>query len=348
MRTYLITGGMGFIGSNYIHYLYETQYMRTSEIPNCGDTDKTKSKETFRIINLDLLTYAANPEYVEEFNHLENYIFIHGDICDEELVTNILTDYEVDTIVHFAAETHVDNSIQNPDPFIKTNITGTHVLLKSAKTVWEAPTGYKDKKFLYISTDEVYGTLGKEGYFREDSPVYPKNPYSAAKASAELLCKSYYNTYGLPVLISRCSNNYGPGQHPEKLIPLLIKNLTEKKKLPIYGDGTAVRDWLYVGDHCSAIEKILDLGKPGEIYNIGCNNEKNTLEIAEILLSMIPTTPAVTLQDAVSFVPDRPGHDMRYAIDASKLTTELGWKPKTDFAQGLFNTVNWYLKKYKQ
>jgi dTDP-glucose 4,6-dehydratase len=346
MRTYLITGGMGFIGSNFIHYLYETQHQETSEIPNCEDT--LKNKQSFRIINLDLLTYAANREYLEAFNHLENYIFIHGDICDEELVTNILTDYKVDTIVHFAAETHVDNSIHDPDPFIRTNITGTHVLLKSAKTVWESSTGYNDNKFLYISTDEVYGTLGKEGYFTEDSPVYPKNPYSATKASAELLCQSYYNTYGFPILISRCSNNYGPCQHTEKLIPLFIRNLIQNKKLPIYGDGTAVRDWLYVGDHCSALERILDLGKPGEIYNIGCNNEKNTLEIAEALLSIVQTEPAVTLQEAVSLVSDRPGHDMRYAIDAYKLRTELGWQPKTEFMQGIIATVNWYLNKYKQ
>jgi dTDP-glucose 4,6-dehydratase len=308
--TVLVTGGAGFIGSNFVLYLLE-------KYPQ------------FHVINLDKLTYAGNLDNLKSVENHPNYTFIKGDICDEKLVEEIVAG-GVDYLINFAAESHVDRSITDPGIFVRTNVLGTQVLLEAAKK-------YGVKKYIQISTDEVYGSLDKEGYFTETSPLTPNSPYSASKASADLFVRAYYKTFGLNVNITRCSNNYGPYQFPEKLIPLMISNALEGKELPVYGDGLYVRDWLYVEDHCRAIDVVMRQGKPGEIYNIGGSNEKTNLEIVKLILRELNKPESL-----IRFVKDRPGHDRRYAIDSSKIQKELNWKPQYDFLSGLKLTIQWY------
>ena len=310
MTKLLITGGAGFIGSNFIHYILD------------------KYPE-YEIINLDLLTYCGNLENLKDINS-QNYTFIKGNIADKELVDEIVKD--VDYIVNFAAESHVDRSIEDPEIFIKSNILGTQNLLNAAKK-------HKIKKFLQVSTDEVYGSLGKTGYFTEETPLQANSPYSASKAGADLMVRAYHNTFDLPVNITRCSNNYGPYQFPEKLIPLMISNALEDKKLPVYGDGKNIRDWLHVYDHCTAIDLVLHKGEPGEVYNIGGHNEKENIEIVKLILSTLNKPESL-----IEYVTDRLGHDRRYAIDSDKIRKELGWKPKYTFETGIIETINWYIE----
>ncbi len=310
MKKLLITGGAGFIGSNFIHYMI-------------------KQYPEYEFINLDALTYCGNLENLKTLKDNENYKFIKGNIADKELVDEIVKD--VDYIVNFAAESHVDRSIEDPEIFIKSNILGTQNLLNAAKK-------HEIKKFLQVSTDEVYGTLGKTGYFTEETPLQPNSPYSASKAGADLMVRAYHNTFNLPVNITRCSNNYGPYQFPEKLIPLMISNALEDKPLPVYGDGKNIRDWLHVHDHCTAIDLVLHKGKLGEVYNIGGHNEKQNIEIVKLILKTLDKPESL-----IKFVTDRLGHDRRYAIDSTKITEELGWKPKYTFETGIIETINWYL-----
>ena len=305
----LVTGGAGFIGANFIHYILK-------KYPND------------EIINLDLLTYCGNLESLKDIENDKRYRFVKGDICDERIVDKLVK--ECDAIVHFAAESHVDRSISDPNIFVKTNVLGTVNLLNAAKD-------NGNKRFHYISTDEVFGSLGKTGYFNEKTIYDPHSPYSASKASADHFVRAYYHTYGLPITITNCSNNYGPYQYPEKLIPLLVTNLLEGKKIPIYGDGLNVRDWLYVEDHCRAVDLVLHQGKIGETYCVGGNEEKTNLEIAHQILKILGFS-----KDKIEFVKDRPGHDKRYAIDASKIRKELGWEPKYKFNEALEKTVLWY------
>lgn len=308
----LVTGGAGFIGSNFIHYFLK------------------KHPHSY-IVNLDKLTYAGNLDNLTDLQYSDNYTFIRGDITNKELVNYIVATYKIDAIVNFAAESHVDRSIANSEEFIKTNIVGTHILLDIAK-------GF-NLRFIQISTDEVYGSLGETGYFTETTPLSPNSPYSASKASADLLVRSYYETFGLHVNITRCSNNYGPFQFPEKLIPLMIINTIQGKKLPIYGNGKNIRDWLHVEDHCSAIDLVIHKGEPGEIYNIGGHNEKTNIEIVESIVNTLDGSKKL-----ITYVPDRLGHDYRYAIDSSKIQNELGWNPNFTFEQGLEETILWYKK----
>lgn len=322
----LITGGAGFIGSNFIEYMLK--------------------RYPYKIVNLDALTYAGNLDNLKNVHNNENYTFVHGDICDRELVKNLFEKYAFDMVVNFAAESHVDRSITNPERFLKTNILGTQVLLDCAVHFWRKEPDnkycfeYKDGvKFLQISTDEVYGSLGKTGLFSETTPLSPNSPYSVSKASADMLVQAYFKTFGLPVNITRCSNNYGPYQFPEKLIPLMINNCINNRKLPVYGDGLQVRDWLYVEDHCSAIDTVLHKGRTGEVYNIGGNNEKANIDIVKLIIKKLGKDDSL-----IEFVPDRPGHDRRYAIDNTKITTELGWFPKYSFEEGIQFTINWYLE----
>lgn len=307
METILVTGGAGFIGSNFIRYMLDKY-------------------QCYYIINFDKLTYASNLKQLSNLG--QNYCFEQGDICDVKRVNELMS--IADYVVNFAAESHVDRSIANPDIFVTTNIIGTQVLLETALKE-------KIKKFIQISTDEVYGSLGMDGYFTEETPLAPNSPYSASKASGDMLARAYFHTFGLPVMITRCSNNYGPFQYPEKLIPLFIKNALNNKPLPVYGDGLNVRDWLYVEDHCRAIDLVLHHGRIGEVYNIGGNNEKTNLEITEIILKALGKSP-----DLISYVEDRLGHDRRYAIDAKKIKTELNWEPKVDFETGIQKTIEWY------
>ena len=309
----LVTGGAGFIGSNFVRYFLK-------KYPDC------------HVINYDLLTYAGNLSSIKDIEPLSNYTFIQGDIRDAEKIQAVMQEYKIDSIVHFAAESHVDRSIQGPMEFYTTNIVGTAVLLEAAKT-------FGIQRFLHISTDEVYGSLGETGYFTEETPVSPNSPYSASKASSDLIALSYFETYKLPVIVTRCSNNYGPYQYPEKLIPLMITNAMEDKELPVYGRGQNVRDWLHVFDHCTAIDLVLHNGRDGEIYNVGGNNEKRNIEIVEMILEKLGKS-----KNMISFVPDRLGHDWRYAIDSSKLQRELGWKPVYSFTKGLEDTIEWYRK----
>lgn len=334
MRTYLVTGGMGFIGSNFIYYMFQ------------------KYGDDITIINVDKLTYAGNLENLAELGERPNHIFKKYDICDREKITELFAAYDIDYVVNFAAETHVDRSIVNPDVFVLTNVHGTSVLLDEAKKHWETGEGFKPgKKFLQVSTDEVYGALGDEGYFTETTPLNPHSPYSAAKAGADHLVKAYFDTYHMPVNITRCSNNYGPYQFPEKLIPLMVNNALAGKDLPMYGDGKNVRDWLFVEDHCKAIDLVLERGTPGEVYNIGGHNEKENIEIAHIIINtlqeFLPANDPRKLQitpDLIKFVKDRKGHDRRYAIDPTKISSELGWEPETCFAVGIRKTIQWYLE----
>jgi dTDP-glucose 4,6-dehydratase len=306
----LVTGGAGFIGSCFIRHMLEKY-------------------ANYQIVNLDKLTYAGNLENLEDVKHHPGYKFIQGDICNSSSIFEIM--HGIDCCINFAAESHVDRSIQCSEEFIKTNITGTHTLLCMAK---ELNIG----RFIQISTDEVYGSLGQTGYFTEKSPLAPNNPYAASKASADLLVRSFFKTYGLPVIITRCSNNYGPYQYPEKLIPLFITNILNNKPVPVYGDGQGIRDWLYVYDHCSAIDAVLHNGKEGEIYNIAGQNEKTNLEITEIILKAFNKNASF-----LQHVEDRPGHDRRYALDISKIKNELGWQPSMPFDAGIKQTIDWYI-----
>lgn len=332
MKNILITGGAGFIGSNFIPFFLEKY-------------------QDLNVINIDLLTYAGNLDNLSECEKNERYTFIEGDICNRELINNIFEDYSIDGVIHFAAESHVDNSIENPDIFIKTNINGSFNLLDVAYRKWmDAPGKYKpeyvDSRFHHVSTDEVYGSLGETGLFSETTPYAPNSPYSASKASSDMIVRSYHETYGLNTVTTNCSNNYGPKQHSEKLIPKIIMNAISNKPIPIYGDGKNIRDWLYVLDHCRGIDLAFQNGSSGNIYNIGGKNEKTNLEIVnkicDILDKKIPNDkPYKTL---ITFVEDRAGHDKRYAIDATKIEENLGWKAKENFDSGIEKTIDWYLK----
>ncbi len=312
MKNILVTGGAGFIGSNFVRYMLN------------------KYKD-YKIVNLDLLTYAGNIESLNDIKDNPNYLFVKGDIADNKLVDKIVSENKTDVIINFAAESHVDRSITNPDIFVKTNVLGTQNLLEVAKK-------YKLKKFFQISTDEVYGSLGKTGFFTEKTPLSPNSPYSASKASADLLVMAYHHTFGLNINITRCSNNYGPYQFPEKLIPLFITNALADKQVPLYGDGLNIRDWLFVEDHCSAIDTVLHKGKDGEIYNVGGNNEKTNKYITDTILKYLGKDNSL-----IKYVADRLGHDRRYAIDATKIKEELGWQPQYKFEQAIEKTIQWYL-----
>ena len=327
MKTYLVTGGSGFIGTNFINYIL-------------------KNNNDIKIINLDKITYAGNIN--NQIRTDENkYKLIKGDICDIKLVEKLFEEYSFDFVVHFAAETHVDRSIDTPINFIQTNIIGTLNLLNQSLEYWNASSKKKSFKFLHISTDEVYGSLGSEGKFTEENPYNPSSPYSASKASADHLVRSWNRTYGLPTIITNCSNNYGPYQFPEKLIPLIIINCINEKSLPVYGDGQNIRDWLYVIDHCEAIQCVLEEGRVGQTYNIGGDHEVKNIDIVNticrILNDLSPRNNG-HYEELINFVEDRPGHDFRYAIDSTKLKNELGWRPRTSFSDGIKNTIKWYLK----
>lgn len=329
-QTILVTGGAGFIGANFVHRMI--------------------AKGNVTVINLDALTYAGNLETLKSVDNDPKHHFVLGSIGDQSLVDYLLDRYQPDAIINFAAESHVDRSIDNPGAFIQTNVVGTYSLLESAKKYWQQLNGsVKDQfRFLHVSTDEVYGSLGAEGKFTETTPYQPNSPYSASKAASDHLVRAYHHTYGLPVLTTNCSNNYGPFQFPEKLIPLMILNALSGKALPIYGQGLNVRDWLFVGDHCSAIDTVLHQGKVGEVYNIGGNNEKTNIEVVEticqLLDELLPNSGHRPHRNLRQFVQDRPGHDLRYAIDASKIERELGWLPQETFETGLRKTVQWYLE----
>jgi len=330
MKTYLVTGGAGFIGSNFVLMM--------------------RRREEARIVNLDLLTYAGNPMNFSVLEKDEGHIFVKGDIGDRQLVRQLFEEYKPCAVINFAAESHVDRSIDGPEDFIQTNVVGTFHLLDEARYYWEAlPEQEKSQfRFLHVSTDEVYGSLESEDPpFREDTPYAPSSPYSASKAASDHLVRAYHHTYGLPTLITNCSNNYGPRQFPEKLIPLMILNAINGKPLPIYGDGLNVRDWLYVEDHCEALSLVLEKGKPGEMYNIGGRCEKTNIEIVKTICSILdeifPNSPHRPHESLITFAKDRPGHDRRYAIDTTKIENELGWKPKESFETGIRKTIQWYL-----
>jgi dTDP-glucose 4,6-dehydratase len=354
MKTYLVTGGAGFIGANFVKYMLST----------CPDS---------RVIVLDLLTYAGNLGTIKDNVDNERCIFVKGDIGDRSLAEKIFTEYQVQYVVNFAAESHVDRSIENPQLFLVTNILGTQNLLDAARKAWVTgkdaagyPVWKDDVRFHQVSTDEVYGSLGAEGYFQETTPLDPRSPYSASKTSADLFVKAYSETYKMPVSITRCSNNYGPYHFPEKLIPLIIKNILEGKKLPVYGDGSNVRDWLYVEDHCKAIDLVIHQGREGEVYNVGGHNEWKNIDIVRLVIRTVRQLMTEKPEyrkalkkkelsadgqlstdwindDLITFVKDRLGHDQRYAIDPAKITKELGWFPETNFETGIVKTVRWYL-----
>ncbi len=335
IRFILITGGAGFIGSNFISFLL-------------------KKYQDISIVNLDKLTYAGELSNLKELEDNKNYTFVKGDICDVALVNELFKTHNFSGVIHFAAESHVDNSIANPDAFINTNVHGTFNLLNTAKNHWmDAPFSFKpgceNNRFHHISTDEVYGTLGKTGLFSEDTPYAPNSPYSASKASSDFIVRSYYHTYGMNVVTTNCSNNYGPKQHNEKLIPTIIRKAINGENIPIYGDGKNVRDWLYVEDHCSGIDLVYQKGRSGETYNIGGKNERDNLYIAHKICGLLDELrPKLSkYAEQITFVTDRPGHDFRYAIDASKIENELGWQAKENFETGIVKTVNWYLNKYE-
>ncbi|MCI7046856.1 MULTISPECIES: dTDP-glucose 4,6-dehydratase [unclassified Helicobacter] len=334
-RNILITGGAGFIGSNFVIY-FLGKYSH------------------YKIINLDLLTYAGKLENLKEIGCNENYTFIQGDICDSELVARIFSKYEITDVIHFAAESHVDNSILNPQAFIQTNVNGTFNLLHHSYLNWfDSPnkpkTGKEDCVFHHISTDEVFGSLGESGYFSETTPYAPNSPYSASKASSDMLVRSYHHTYGLNTFITNCSNNYGPKQHDEKLIPTIIRNALRGSEIPIYGDGKNIRDWLYVEDHCRAIDLVFHSRFFGESFNIGGNNEKNNLEIATLICDILDKKKPQnkSYKEQIGFVQDRVGHDRRYAIDSSKICKALNWQPQESFESGILKTIDWYLREYE-
>lgn len=358
MKTYLVTGGAGFIGANFVKYMLSTY----SDI---------------KIVVLDLLTYAGNLGTIASDIDNDRCVFVKGDICDKPLADQLFETYQFDYVVNFAAESHVDRSIENPQLFLVTNILGTQNLLDAARKAWvvgKDENGYplwrEGVRFHQVSTDEVYGSLGAEGFFHETTPLDPRSPYSASKTSADLFVKAYFETYKMPVSITRCSNNYGPYHFPEKLIPLIIKNILEGKSLPVYGDGSNVRDWLYVEDHCKAIDKVISHGRVGEVYNVGGHNEKQNIEIVKLTIStihkMMSERPELRKvlkkkvldkngeiaidwinESLITFVKDRLGHDHRYAIDPTKISTELGWLPETSFEVGIVKTIEWYLANQK-
>jgi dTDP-glucose 4,6-dehydratase len=334
MKSILVTGCAGFIGSNFVPYFL-------GKYPE------------YQIINLDLLTYAGNLENLEDVTDNERYTFVQGDICDREILESIFETYYIKGVIHFAAESHVDNSIKNPGVFIQTNVNGTFALLDVAYKFWmEKPfiykKGYESCRFHHISTDEVYGTLGDKGLFTEETCYAPNSPYSASKAGSDMVVRSYHHTYGMDTVITNCSNNYGPKQHDEKLIPTIIRRALNGENIPIYGDGNNIRDWLYVLDHCKGIDLIYHTGKNGEVYNIGGRNERNNNYIAdkicEILDELDPTDGSY--KEQITYVEDRAGHDKRYAIDATKIENELGWKADENFESGIVKTIKWYLVKY--
>ena len=340
MKSILVTGGAGFIGTNFVLHLLE-------KYPD------------YTVINLDKMTYAANKSYLASAEKNPRHIFVEGDILDKDLVFSLFAKHNIEGVVHFAAESHVDNSISGPAVFIETNVKGTLSLLEAARAHWlEAPfkpkAGKENCRFLHVSTDEVYGSLGETGLFREDTPYAPNSPYSASKAGSDFLARAWHHTYGMNSVITNCSNNYGPHQHDEKLIPTIIRKALKGEKIPIYGDGKNVRDWLFVRDHCSGIDLAFHTGKAGETYNIGGRNERNNLQIVgtitEILQEIAPPQnrklPIAHYKELISFVADRPGHDKRYAIDATKIETQLKWKAAETFETGIRKTVEWYLKKY--
>ena len=326
-KTYLVTGGAGFIGSNFIHYILERH-------------------QDILVVNVDKLTYAGNLENLKDVMDDARYAFVQADICDREAMVRLFEQYTIDYVVNFAAESHVDRSITDPGVFVSTNVMGTLNLLDAAKSSWKTgEDNYREGvRFLQVSTDEVYGSLGPEGFFTETTPLDPHSPYSASKASADLLVKAYGDTYKMPVNITRCSNNYGPYQFPEKLIPLMINNCLNKQSLPVYGDGMQIRDWLYVEDHCKAIDLVLQKGTLGEVYNIGGHNEKPNIEIVESIIGYVSekVDPAVN-ESLIQHVTDRKGHDRRYGIDPTKIREALGWEPETMFSEGIKKTIDWYL-----
>lgn len=329
MITYLVTGCAGFIGTSFVHYML--------------------SKYTdIRIVNLDLLTYAGNLENLKDLENDERHIFVHGNICDKELVASLISTYDPDYIINFAAESHVDRSIVNPEIFVTTNVIGTVNLAQCAKEAWYdagQKTWKPGKKYIQVSTDEVYGTLGSTGFFTENTPLDPHSPYSSSKASADLFVKSFYDTFGMPINITRCSNNYGMWQFPEKLIPLMINNALNHRKLPVYGDGMQIRDWLYVEDHCKAIDMVANAGKLGEVYNIGGHNERTNIFIVKTIIAQLSkrlNDPEIN-EGLIEHVEDRLGHDRRYGIDPSKIKSDLGWYPETTFEEGIVKTIDWYL-----
>ena len=326
LHSLLVTGVAGFIGSNFIYYMQ-------------------KHYPSLKIVGLDNLSYAGNLANLSKLPNKQNFHFVKGDICDFALVDKLFNKHKIDGVINFAAESHVDRSIHNSSAFIRTNIQGTHTLLEVAKKHWYVDGVWeKEKRFLQVSTDEVYGSLGKTGYFTESTPLDPHSPYSASKASADLIAKAYYDTYKMPVLITRCSNNYGPYQFPEKLIPLLINNCLEAKSLPVYGDGKNVRDWLFVDDHCSAVDLVFRAGVLGEVYNIGGSNERQNIYIVKKVIKTLSKTNPQVSEKLITYVKDRLGHDRRYAIDSTKIQKQLGWSPKTTFEVGIAKTIAWYLE----
>jgi dTDP-glucose 4,6-dehydratase len=327
MKSILVTGGAGFIGSNFVKYFL-------SKYPNCI------------IVNLDALTYAGNLRNLTELEDNKRHIFVKGNIIDRELISKLFDEYNFNYVVNFAAESHVDRSIENPEIFLTTNVVGTQALLDIAKNNWKVNPNDKycnifkeGVKFIQISTDEVYGALGEEGLFEENMSLMPNSPYSASKASADMIVRAYGETYGMPFNITRCSNNYGPYQFPEKLIPLIINNCIEEKDIPVYGDGMQIRDWLHVLDHCSAIDTVIHKGVVGEVYNIGGNNEKTNISIVELIIEALGKTNSL-----IKYVKDRPGHDRRYAIDNTKIYSNLGWEPAYTFEEGMKETIQWYME----
>ena len=313
MKGWLVTGGAGFIGSNFINHVL-------------------KERDDYFIVNLDKLTYAGNLENLRQSQNKSNYLFIKGDITNSELVNYVFEKYKIKYVINFAAESHVDRSILGSEIFYRTNVIGTNILLETARK-------FDVEKFLQVSTDEVYGSLGYSGFFTETTPLSPNSPYSSSKAAADMMALSFYHTFGMPVVVTRCSNNYGPYQFPEKLIPLMIINSMNGKKLPVYGDGLNVRDWIYVIDHNKAIDLVLEKGKIGEIYNIGASNEMPNIQIVKLILNHLNQP-----EDLIQYVKDRPGHDRRYAIDSSKIKEELGWKPEFSFEQAIIKTIDWYIE----
>ena len=328
MKTYLVTGGAGFIGSNFVNYML-------------------KKYDDVKIVNVDCLTYAGNLENLKDVENNKNYKFVKANICDREAIRKVFLEDGIDYVVNFAAESHVDRSIKDPEIFVESNVKGTVNLLNVAKEFWTVGDDkYKENcKFLQVSTDEVYGSLGEQGYFMETTPLCPHSPYSASKAAADMLVKAYFDTFKFPINITRCSNNYGPYQFPEKLIPLIINNTLQHKNLPVYGDGLNVRDWLFVEDHCKAIDMVIKEGKLGEVYNVGGHNERTNITIVKTIINHIKDVvdPSVS-ENLITYVQDRKGHDRRYGIDPEKIKNDLGWYPETTFEVGIRKTIDWYLE----
>lgn len=328
MKTYLVTGGAGFIGSNFVNYML-------------------KKYDDVKIVNVDCLTYAGNLENLKDVESNKNYKFVKANICDREAIRKVFLEDDIDYVVNFAAESHVDRSIKDPEIFVESNVKGTVNLLNVAKEFWTVGDDkYKENcKFIQVSTDEVYGSLGEQGYFMETTPLCPHSPYSASKAAADMLVKAYFDTFKFPINITRCSNNYGPYQFPEKLIPLIINNTLQHKNLPVYGDGLNVRDWLFVEDHCKAIDMVIKEGKLGEVYNVGGHNERTNITIVKTIINHIKDVvdPSVS-ENLITYVQDRKGHDRRYGIDPEKIKNDLGWYPETTFEVGIKKTIDWYLE----